>query len=166
VSSLGRIVSSPLRGLGHLVDSAGGEIPGGVPAAWAALAIAVGVVAWLVARAAGRSRLAGAAASSGSRPARADDLERDAAVAEREQRFADAVRLRFRAGLMRLADRDRIPSGRAVATHEVSLALGSERFDALARRFDEIAYGGASAGPADAQEQRHGWPEVLAGDRG
>lgn len=165
LNSVGHVLEAPLHGLEHLVDRVGAVIPGGVPLVWAALVVAVAVGSWLIARRLARSRLTGMAGVHGVRAVTAEELDRDAALAEGDGRFADAVRLRFRAGLMRLADRGRIPAGRAVATQEVSLTLGSVEFDTLARRFDEIAYGGADADADDAREQRDGWPRVLAGER-
>jgi Domain of unknown function (DUF4129) len=40
--------------------------------------------------------------------------------------------------------------------------LRSERFDALARRFDEIVYGGRPAGEEDVKVARQEWVALLS----
>ena len=92
-----------------------------------------------------------------------DALERFADTAEREGRLDDALRLRFRAGLLRLGDRGAIRYRPAVTTNEVRRVLGSEAFDELARTFEAVAYGGRDAGPPDLDTARREWPRVVAG---
>ena len=166
LSSVGHAIESPLRDLGQLIDKLGAFSPFGVAGVWAALAILVLAAAGLIARVSARSRLAAAedrlAAGVDEGPR---ELERAAVDAEREGRLADAVRLHFRAGLLVLADQRVIPSGRTVPSHEVALAVGSDRFEELARRFDEITYGGSPATAGDVERQREGWPRILAVER-
>ena len=76
--------------------------------------------------------------------------------AEREADYERAVRLRFRAGLLRLDIEPSTTSGAAART------LRSPTFDALAARFDAIAYGHRPAGADDAAAAREGWRAVLA----
>jgi hypothetical protein len=83
--------------------------------------------------------------------------------AEREGRLEDAVRLRFRAGLASLNERGVIGAPAAIPTAQVAQRLHSRRFDALARRFEEIAYGAGHAGPSDVEEARRDWSTVLSG---
>ena len=92
-------------------------------------------------------------------------LERLAEVAEREGRLDDALRLRFRAGLLRLGDRGAIHYRPSVTTDEVRRVLGSDAFDELARTFDGVAYGGRDAEPPDVETARRVWPSVVAGAR-
>ncbi len=73
-----------------------------------------------------------------------DELERAADAAERAGRLDDAVRLRFRAGLLRLGSRGAIRYRPSVTTGEVRRVLGSDTFDELARTFEAVAYGGQS----------------------
>ncbi|HET9727886.1 MAG TPA: hypothetical protein VFR41_00620, partial [Acidimicrobiia bacterium] len=73
------------------------------------------------------------------------ELEREADRAERAGDHGLAIRLRFRAGLLRLGDRGTIQYRPSIATGEVRAALGSETFDDLAHTFDAVAYGGVSA---------------------
>jgi hypothetical protein len=92
-----------------------------------------------------------------------DELERFADVAEREGRLDHALRLRFRAGLLRLGERGAIRYRPSLTTSEVRRALGSESFDDLARTFEAVAYGGRDAAPPDLDTARREWPRVVAG---
>jgi hypothetical protein len=92
-----------------------------------------------------------------------DALERAAEAAEQEGRLDDALRLRFRAGLLRLGDRGAIRYRPSVTTNEVRRVLGSETFDELARTFEAVAYGGRDAGAPDLDTARREWPRVVAG---
>jgi hypothetical protein len=93
---------------------------------------------------------------------RADDLERAAEEAERDGRLDEAVRLRFRAGLLRLGDRGAIRYRPSVTTGEVRRVLGSDTFDELARTFEAVAYGGQAATEPDVDTARREWPRVVA----
>jgi hypothetical protein len=90
-------------------------------------------------------------------------LERDAELAERGGDLDRAVRLRFRAGLLRLGRRGAIHYRPSVTTGEVRRTLGSQRFDELAQTFERVAYGGQDATPPDVDAARREWPHVLAG---
>ena len=91
-----------------------------------------------------------------------NELERLADVAEREGRLDHALRLRFRAGLLRLGTRGAIKYRPSLTTGEVRRALGSESFDELARTFEAVAYGGRDAALPDLERARQSWPEVVA----
>jgi hypothetical protein len=91
------------------------------------------------------------------------DLERAAEAAEQAGHLDIAVRLRFRAGLLRLGDRGAIRYRPSVTTNEVRRVLGSEAFDELARTFDAVAYGGRDAEPPDVDAAKREWPRVVAG---
>ena len=92
-----------------------------------------------------------------------DELERAADAAEQAGQLDIAVRLRFRAGLVRLGHRGAIRYRPSVTTNEVRRVLGSDSFDELARTFDAIAYGGRDAEPPDVDAARREWPRVVAG---
>jgi Domain of unknown function (DUF4129) len=107
----------------------------------------------------GRTRAAHSGGDDREDPA---ELERMADAAERAGRLDAAVRLRFRAGLLRLGDRGAIRYRPSVTTNEVRRVLGSETFDELARTFDAIAYGGRGAEPPDVDAARREWPRVVS----
>jgi hypothetical protein len=88
-------------------------------------------------------------------------LERAADEAERDGDFERAVRLRFRAGLLRL-DRRRVLTYRpSLTTGEIARAIHAPAFADVGMRFDEIAYGGRPAERDDAESARRGWQDVL-----
>ena len=90
-----------------------------------------------------------------------DALERAADDAERDGDLERAVRLRFRAGLLRLGQRGAIAYRPSVTTGEVRRALGSDTFDELAETFEGIAYGGQAAQPPDIDTAKRAWPHVV-----
>jgi hypothetical protein len=98
-----------------------------------------------------------------SEPAGEDaaSLERAAQAAEGSGAFGDAVRLRFRAGLLSLSSRKAIDYRPSLLTTEVARRLHSPQFDSLTATFERIAYGGAPAEAADAAAAREGWGAVL-----
>jgi hypothetical protein len=90
-----------------------------------------------------------------------DVLEREADAAERAGDLERALRLRFRAGLLRLGQRGAIQYRSSVTTGEVRRTLRSEQFDDLARTFERVTYGGQEALPPDVETARRDWPRVL-----
>jgi hypothetical protein len=88
------------------------------------------------------------------------ELERLADEAERRGDLEIALRLRFRAGLLRLARADRLPARASLRTHEARHILRSQRFDRLARSFDEVVYGRRPVEQHDLQLAREEWPLV------
>ena len=88
-------------------------------------------------------------------------LERLAVEAERRGDLVIALRLRFRAGLLRLARRKALPERLSLRTGEARRALHSQRFDRLARDFDEVVYGRREPSPGDVAAARSEWPQVL-----
>jgi hypothetical protein len=166
--AVGRALESPLQALEELVSSLAVDVPGGSTTVWAALAAAVlALTAALAARGARRSLRDPTGGTEGAaRTLRARDLERDATAAEAQERHGDAVRLRFRAGLMRLAELELVDGAPSMLNAEVARALDSEDFDRLARRFEQIAYGGREADAEDVRVARREWSSVLGtGDR-
>lgn len=158
---------SALNKLGRLLGRAAAAMIGGPGTFWTVIAAAVLVLALFGARRMMR-RLRGtvrsqpaAAESSLEDPA---SLEQQANDAESHSAFADAVRLRFRAGLLRLSSRRLIDYRPALLTREVGRELASPQFDTLTASFERIAYGGAEAGEADAIAAREGWSNLLKAD--
>jgi hypothetical protein len=165
-------IDSLLTSLGHTLDRVGNAlaplVPGGAPVGWALLALAVvllGVAAFTGARMARRGSRARSGAAVGLTSAGGPDaaaLEREADAAERAGDAAAAVRLRFQAGLLELERRELISQRASLCTGELARRLRLNRFDELARRFDEIAYGGRTARESDAHASREGWRALLA----
>jgi hypothetical protein len=168
--AVGRALESPLQALEELVSSLAVDVPGGSITVWAALAAAVLVLTAVLATRGARRSLRDHdgedARAGGARAPRAGELERDAMAAEAQGRHGDAVRLRFRAGLMRLAERELVDGAPSMLNAEVARALDSEHFDRLARRFEEIAYGGREAGAEDVRVARREWSSVLGSGDG
>src|SRR5262249_16511503 len=90
-----------------------------------------------------------------------DALERAADEAERDGDLDRAVRLRFRAGLLRLGDRGAIAYRPSVTTGGIRRVLGSRTFDELAQTFEAVTYGGQAAQHPDVDAARREWPRVL-----
>lgn len=151
--------------LGGLFDDVDASVPGGSWVLWVLLGAAVAGAAVIVARAVIRRR-AEAAEVRGEEGERPDPaaLEREAWEAEQAGEFERAVRLRFRAGVVRLEPR--LDPGGLRTTGALSASLRSERFDALGADFDAIAYGGREAAARDASEAREGWAEVVSSRSG
>lgn len=89
------------------------------------------------------------------------ELEEEADRAADAGDHAIAVRLRFRAGLLRLDERGRIRYRPGLTSSEIQDLLRSSDFEVLARRFDEIVYGGQKATSDDYQKALEGWTTLL-----
>jgi hypothetical protein len=169
-TSTPRPLRGPLKWLGDRLDtlfSPIGRFLQSIPTPiwYLVLAGLIGLVAWVVTRAVRRRSAPSVRKSTARRDADehedADALERAADAAERDGDLARAVRLRFRAGLLRLGDRGAIHYRPSVTTGEVRRTLESERFDGLAGTFEAVAYGGRAADRPDVDESRREWPHVL-----
>jgi hypothetical protein len=155
--------------IGRLISTVFGPLISMVPGrVWlVALAVVVAAIIWIVMRRR-RQRLTTAPAGKAARVAPTDTdtedpdaLEHAADAAERDGDLARAVRLRFRAGLLRLGDRGAIRYRPSVTTGEVRTTLRSQRFDDLAGTFEAVTYGGRAAGRPDVDASRREWPHVL-----
>jgi hypothetical protein len=139
--------------------------PGGDATLWSITAALLLLVLFTLGQRTLRDRAAeGAEARAmAARPEREtpESLERAADRAERDGDLEAAVRLRFRAGLLRLDARQAITFRPSIATREVSRALDSPEFDQLAALFDGVVYGGEEATPEDVERSRRGWDAVL-----
>ncbi len=166
---LPRPFKTPLDWLGDRVEDLGswlsggfddvdGVLPGGGWVVWGLLIGLVAVLGAVVARAVVVRRAAVGFGRS-KRPSTTEEdpreLERAAEAAERAGAFAEAVRLRFRAGVLRL-------DAEAQTTGAIAAELHSPDFEALGSSHDAIAYGGAPAEAADAEAARERWRAVLA----
>jgi hypothetical protein len=90
-----------------------------------------------------------------------DELERAAARAEDQGDYDRAIRLRFRAGLLRLDALGAIEWRPSLTSGQARRRLRLAEFDTLARSFDAVAYGGRAAAASDAAAARAGWARVL-----
>jgi hypothetical protein len=72
-----------------------------------------------------------------------------------------ALRLRFRAGLLRLDARGAIDFRPSISTIEVRRRLHDDDFDALAETFDDVVYGGRPPAADDLAAARERWPRVI-----
>jgi hypothetical protein len=131
---------------------------------WVALAVAiVAAIVWALVCANERRRLAGArheGVEAGERPDPAV-LEAEAERAERAGDLARAVRLRFRAGLLRLDLQGTTDASASTTNTEVRATVDSATFDTLSESFEEIAYRERAATGDDTTHSRNDWPRVL-----
>ena len=157
-------VNSGLDKLARAIARLASGTPGGPVVFWALAGAFVLALAGLGARRMIRRLDPGTQAHAlPNEPAGEDaaSLERAAEAAEISGAFSDAVRLRFRAGLLSLSSRQAIDYHPSLLTTEVARRLHSPRFDSLTSTFERIAYGGARAEAADAAAARDGWKAVL-----
>jgi hypothetical protein len=170
-----RPFKGPLRWLGDRVEDVGnwlgrvfadvdGALPGGAWVVWVlvgAAAVALGVA---LSRGLIRRRAAGARPGRAAVEPEVDprELEREADAAERAGDYERAIRLRFRAGVVRLERGHVLEPGGLRTTGEIAAVLRSPPFDAVGSAFDEIVYGERPAQEEDAASARERWDEVLS----
>lgn len=90
------------------------------------------------------------------------ELEEQARAAEERGDHAQALRLFFGAGLIRLDDAGLIDLKPGTTSGTVVAALGSPEFARVAGRFDAVAYGGRPATPEDPRLVREMTSSLLA----
>jgi Domain of unknown function (DUF4129) len=161
---IGTVVSKAAHALGRLAS----RTPGGPVVFWLVLGAIVLALTALGARA--MMRRLDPAGQTAARAIRDDSedpgrLERDAQAAEAHGAFAEAVRLRFRLGLLLLGSRRIIEYRPSLLTTDVAQRLRSPQFDALASAFERITYGGTPAAQSDATAAREGWRSLLERER-
>jgi len=140
-------------------------LPGGRSVVWIALGTLLFGVGYLLARFFLTRRIAVSEATAHAHAPATDDpkaLERRAAEAEAAGDFEAALRLRFRAGLLRLDQRGAIAFRPSISTHEVRRALRSSDFDELSGTFDDVVYGGREPRTDDVAQARERWPDVVS----
>lgn len=89
------------------------------------------------------------------------ELEELAASAHDRGDDAEAIRLRFVAGLLRLDGLGEIEFAPGLSNGMISQRLGSETFDLLASQFDRVVYGRQPVGNADHARCVASWNELL-----
>jgi hypothetical protein len=164
-AGLVRWLGDRLQPVADFIDDLALRIPGGRPVVFLILSALVLLAAAGLARGSIRRRTAAAVRAARARaPTREDPaaLERDADRAAAAGEWETAVRLRFRAGLLRLDARELIEYRPSLTTGEVAAAVGSPTFERVGADFDAIAYGGRPAGEADETASREGWRRVLS----
>ena len=145
-------------------DELAESIPGGGPVLYGVLAGLVIVAAAGLARRSIQRRAAAAARARRAEEAERDDpreLEHAADRADAAGEWEQAVRLRFRAGLLRLDANDVLVYRPSLTTGEVAAAVSLPSFHRVGSDFDAIAYGGREAHEQDARASREGWQRVL-----
>jgi Domain of unknown function (DUF4129) len=155
-----------LEPVGDLVARVADKLPGGDNVLWLVLAglVLVGALlaaSRLVARRAPRA-LAGRGPRTAARLPGVAELEREADAAERAGELELALRLRFRAGVLRLAELRVLDDPASATTGALVRKLRSDDFTRAARAFDEVVYGRRAATADDARLAREGWRVVLA----
>jgi hypothetical protein len=154
-----------LQPVADFFDDLAVDVPGGRPVLFVILGALVLLVAAVLARTSIRRSASAAARAARAREARREDpaeLERDADRAAAAGEWETAVRLRFRAGLLRLDARDVIEYRPSLTTGEVAGRIASPAFERVGADFDEIAYGGREAREADEAASREGWERVMS----
>jgi hypothetical protein len=158
-------IGEKFRPVTRAVDRLARHIPGGTWAVWIVLAAIVVALSAAVAGKTARRRgaLEIERSAIGERHARLDPraLEQEADEAEAAGDAARALRLRFRAGLLRLGRARVVPLRESLTSGEARRIVGLSEFDALARTHDEVVYGGRAAVSADVIAARERWPRVL-----
>lgn len=164
------------RPFGWLIRQLNRLLPGGGNVVWIALLaiglVLLGILTYRLISLRGR-RLVQGESSAGGRETAAE-LDRLALEAEHNSDFALSVRLRFRAGLRRLAEQHVLRGPEQRPNSELSVHLDDPAFGSLATRFDQITYGvSGTAGSArtiapatstDVTLAKQHWPGVV--DRG
>lgn len=89
------------------------------------------------------------------------ELEELAASAHERGDDAEAIRLRFVAGLLRLDGLGEIEFAPGLSNGAISQRLGSETFDLLAGQFDRVVYGREPVDAADHARCIASWNELL-----
>ena len=163
---LGNAIDAIFRWIASVFSAAAGGVAGGAATIWTLIGlVVVTIVAIQTKKVVERRGRAGprgdAHAFAGDRGDDPRDLERRAATARAAGDHELAVRLLFRAGLLRLARARAIPARRSLTTGEIRRLLGSPAFDEIGTSFDAIAYGRRPATESDSDAARTGWSDVL-----
>ena len=152
------------RPFGWILRQLNKILPGGGSVVWVAVVLVLLLIAATLVLRFVRARTVRQKTAETGRDANhtAAELDRSADEAEQSGRYGDAVRLRFRAGLRRLAEQHalRIPEQRP--NGDLVRQLDDASFSALAARFDEIAYASSASEMTDVLTARDRWPKIIA----
>ncbi len=161
---IGDLIKAVTERVRDAIDALFDMLP--APIAWLIVAALAAGIVWLIVktlrRSVDRRRRTPATDAQQEQALDPEVLERDADHAAAHGDHARAVRLRFRAGLIRLdRDADAITYHDGIGNAEVRRVVRNETFDSLADTFDEITYGDTPAEPTDEQQARQTWPSVV-----
>jgi hypothetical protein len=149
----------------RFVNRLGDHVAGGPATIWGILGLlALGLGAVAAFRIGARRQGRSIATERRARRGEAADpaaLEREAGGAEERGDFELALRLRFRAGLIRLGRDDRLPLRDSLTSGQAADLLHLEDFDTLAHDFDEVVYGRRPPAREDIVRAREEWARVL-----
>jgi len=149
------------RPFGRLADWLAGNLAARI-VVLAGVAAAVAIAATLLGRRRSRATVERAGTTRiGRRQEDPATIERLADEAERGGRLDAAVRLRFRAGLLRLDGGGYIDLRPSLTDGALQRTLESPTLEELVTTFEEIAYGRRPAAGQDVVAAREGWPRVL-----
>lgn len=159
-------IGDRLRPVGEWFVELANDLTGGRPE-WllGLLAAIVVAIAAMVARRIIHKRARDAVDRPGTRHETAGlsahDLESQADEAERDGLLETAIRLRFKAGLVRLAESGAIPARVSLTSEEIAAFVRSRDFEEIAATFDEVVYGRRAPATADLTRSKTGWAAVL-----
>jgi hypothetical protein len=156
---VGRFFQRLFRPLFHLIPGTAGAVLG-----WLVLLGAATLLMWVLVRHRLRTGTAGRTSGGADDAAGAEnptDLERAAAAAGAAGDHGLAIRLRYRAGLLRLGARGAIALQPGATNAVYARTLRSPRFDGLTDTFESVAYGDRVAGPAEDATAVTEWPRVV-----
>ncbi len=94
-----------------------------------------------------------------------DELEARAVGADDAGDHAEAIRLRFVAGLLRLDADGRIDFYPGLSNGAISERLGDPTFDGLATQFDQVVYGKKPASRGDSRSAADRWAALTGAKR-
>ena len=160
--AIGKLLASPLHAMEQLVNDLAPYIPGGISGVWCC-SRSCSRRSRSCSRDAGRARGCAARRPRATSPASRAPLSSSAprrwpsarGASTTPSGCASAPAWRGSVSVRRS------PSPRTTPTWEVARRLHSERFDALAQRFDEIAYGHEPATTIDVESARREWPPII-----
>lgn len=163
-----RRIADLLEGPGNVVrgwyESLVEMVPGREATVWIVLGAVVVVVAAVLSgrlarRRAGRDAIRAPGAGSVSiDPA---DLEAAARNAEAKGDLESSLRLRYRAGLLRLDAQGVIELTPSITNGTLTRIVPSSTFATLTRTFDEVIYGRRPVAEEDVAQARTGWERAL-----
>lgn len=167
---VGNVIDAIYGWIGDILSTLAAGTPGGAATLWTLIGLvvvaAVAAQTKRVVERRGKTRAQEAATAEALRSDDPRELEKRAAAARARGEHELAVRLLFRAGVLRLAKARVIPARDSLTTGEIRRLLRSPHFDRIGTSFDQIAYGRRPATDADSSAAREAWSALLRSGRG